>query len=496
MASVSDIDEMMFDLYNGSLGNFTHVFEDYADDMAMLFDWNDIALVSLYTIVFVISIIGNISILLLIGLTRKLRNITNMLLSNMAVADLAVTVVCIPIAVSQSIYKVWMFGEAMCKFAGFLQGLAVVASIFTISILSLDRLLAIKYPMIFRRLCTTRIAVRLTIFIWLSSVCIMSPMLHVKKLTSFPIPNKTLYFCHEIWASLKQRILYDLCLFLIIYIFPGIITTTSYSLIGWRLLTEDSHLKRKDSSVSKGISNNVMSGRRRVAKMLIVLAALFLFCWSPYHIINVYLDFELTQSKNFTHILSYTILLGHFNSALNPILYFYGSKTFRRAALRIIRCQKVRSTLRGPVHVVVRYTKKNEGNIGIQQNPVVKVLSRSYSSSRSSSSFLYSRSSSIKSPTHRENMKELNSIQKRYDSVSWSKRPIWSNDDPIIDTKYACADYTHRSTAMCQRVIAKHRREILQHSLSIPTTINEESIRSCSCSPTMNAASNNASSEN
>ncbi|GAB1599445.1 trissin receptor-like [Argonauta hians] len=495
METTSETDGLMLDTYNGTLSNLTYLFQDYAAGMAMLFDWNDIALVSLYTFVFVISIIGNISILLLIGLTRKLRNITNMLLSNMAVADLAVTVVCIPIAVSQSIYKVWMFGEAMCKFAGFLQGLGVVASIFTLSILSLDRLLAIKYPMIFRRLCTTRIAIRLTIFIWLSSVCIMSPMLYVKRLTSFPMPEKTLYFCHEIWASLRQRILYDLCLFIIIYIFPGIITTTSYSLIGWRLLTEDSHLKRKDSSINKSISNNVMSGRRRVAKMLIVLAALFLFCWSPYHIINVYLDFELNQSKYFTHILSYTILLGHFNSALNPILYFYGSKTFRRAALRLIKCQKVRSTLRGPVHVVVRYSKKNEGNIGINQNPVVKVLSRSYSSSRSSSSFLYSRSSSIKSPTHRENMKELNCLQKRYDSVSWSKRPVWSCEDALMESKFMCNDFSN-STVMCQRIIARHRREILQHSLSIPTTINEESIRSCSCSPTLNVGSGNASADN
>lgn len=203
--------------------------------------------------------------------------------------------------------------------------------------------------MMFRQLCTTRVAVRLTIIIWLLSISVMSPMLFVRKLNKFILPTSTLYFCHEIWSTLGQRIIYDICLFLVVYIIPGAVIAVSYTMIGRKLLTEDSRLNRKESEISKGMARHVMAGRRRVAKMLIILALLFLACWMPYHIINLYLDFRISQTKNFGNILPYTILLGHLNSALNPILYFYASKTFRRALVRMIKCQKVRSTLRGPV---------------------------------------------------------------------------------------------------------------------------------------------------
>jgi hypothetical protein len=42
-----------------------------------------------------------------------------------------------------------------------------------------------------------------------------------------------------------------------------------------------------------------MSGRKRVAKMLIALAVLFAVCWLPYYIVSLYLDFTTKDTKNF-----------------------------------------------------------------------------------------------------------------------------------------------------------------------------------------------------
>lgn len=74
---------------NETFLNLTEVFQDYAKGMTLGTEPSEILLVFLYSVVFMISFFGNVSVLLLITLTRKLRNITNMLLSNMAVADLS-----------------------------------------------------------------------------------------------------------------------------------------------------------------------------------------------------------------------------------------------------------------------------------------------------------------------------------------------------------------------------------------------------------------------
>lgn len=38
------------------------------------------------------------------------------------VYSISVTVICIPVAVGQALYRIWLYGEFMCKLTGFLQG--------------------------------------------------------------------------------------------------------------------------------------------------------------------------------------------------------------------------------------------------------------------------------------------------------------------------------------------------------------------------------------
>lgn len=47
---------------------------------------------------------------------------TNYFVVNLSVADLLVTTICMPVAVSQAISVVWIHGEVMCKLSSYLQG--------------------------------------------------------------------------------------------------------------------------------------------------------------------------------------------------------------------------------------------------------------------------------------------------------------------------------------------------------------------------------------
>ena len=221
-------------------------------------------------------------------------------------------------------------------------GVTVAASVFTITLLSIDRFLAIRHPIIFRRLSTNKVAAKLILCVWFVAICLMIPLLIVRKTSVVDIiPTEPVYFCGELWDDDIHRIQYDIVLFIIVYIIPGTVICSSYGMIGSELWSEDKNLKRTESETSQGIGKQMMLGRKRVAKMLVALAVLFALCWLPYYIVSLYLDFH-PENKNLLLVLPYTIFLGHSNSAFNPILYFYSSRSFRKFLVRMLRCKKQR----------------------------------------------------------------------------------------------------------------------------------------------------------
>jgi hypothetical protein len=86
--------------------------------------------------------------------------------------------------------------------------------------------------------------------------------------------------------------------------------------------------------------------RRRVAKILLILALFFAFCWLPYSVLSLILDLTSRTAdagsleaieEFFLTLLPFAILLGHVNSAVNPLLYCLLSKNFRRSISEMIR---------------------------------------------------------------------------------------------------------------------------------------------------------------
>lgn len=74
-----------------------------------------------------------------------------------------------------------------------------------------------------------------------------------------------------------------------------------------------------------------MRGRKRVACILLLLAFVFAACWLPYHIMNLMKDMGTSTSNKLWEVKVYLLLLGHVNSALNPIIYCALSRKFRNS---------------------------------------------------------------------------------------------------------------------------------------------------------------------
>ncbi|XP_060596397.1 QRFP-like peptide receptor isoform X1 [Ruditapes philippinarum] len=457
-----------------------------------------LGLVILYVPTFLAGFVGNSLLAIVILARRRFRNVTNFLLCNLAMADLSVTIICIPVAVGQALYRIWLYGEFMCKMTGFLQGVTVAASVFTIALLSIDRYLAIRHPMLFRRLSTNAVAIKLILIVWLLSIALMVPLIIVREISVMDIiPTEPVYFCGEHWTDDAQRQHYDLALFAIVYIIPGCIICTCYGLIGSELFNENKDLKRTESATSQVMAKQMMKGRKRVAKMLIALAVLFAICWLPYYCVSLYLDFYPEQTQLLV-ALPYTIFLGHSNSALNPILYFYSSKSFRCVLLRMFKCRRRRFKPARQENMIVRCTRNNPNTTtALTRRPFVRMLSNTKPASRfsrSSNNSLKSTSgsnrTSFKSTTstrtsnrnndffnHQRNYKDMFRKELINDQIHEKKSPVIRHCHEVLINQPTFQNQTSDTDK------PYHKKSFMEATISIPTTINEESSRMNSIVP-------------
>ena len=94
---------------------------------------------TLYILIMALSVFGNITVISVMTLVAKLRTVTNTFLVSLAVSDLLIAIVNMPIQLAYLLQNEWTLGEPACKFVNFVQGVTVVVSIFTLTGISIHR---------------------------------------------------------------------------------------------------------------------------------------------------------------------------------------------------------------------------------------------------------------------------------------------------------------------------------------------------------------------
>ena len=80
-------------------------------------------IIFIYAIIFLIGLIANIFVIVVIIKCRRMRTLTNRFLLNLAISDLIATLVCLPPNAYHYYDKRWIFGEFLCRFVPFIQGI-------------------------------------------------------------------------------------------------------------------------------------------------------------------------------------------------------------------------------------------------------------------------------------------------------------------------------------------------------------------------------------
>src|SRR6218665_2310887 len=78
--------------------------------------------IPLYSLIFLLAIVGNVLVIVVLVQNKKMRTITNVFLVNLSVSDLLLAVFCMPFTLIPTLMQDFVFGMAMCVLIRYMQG--------------------------------------------------------------------------------------------------------------------------------------------------------------------------------------------------------------------------------------------------------------------------------------------------------------------------------------------------------------------------------------
>ncbi|XP_004642083.1 gastrin/cholecystokinin type B receptor isoform X1 [Octodon degus] len=350
--------------------------------------------VTLYAVIFLMSVGGNVLIIVVLGLSRRLRTVTNAFLLSLAVSDLLLAVACMPFTLLPNLMGTFVFGTVICKAVSYLMGVSVSVSTLSLVAIALERYSAICRPLQARVWQTRSHAARVILATWLLSGLLMVP--YPVYTAVQPVGPRALQCVHR-WPNARVRQTWSVLLLLLLFFVPGVVMAVAYGLISRELYlglrfdgdtdSESQSRVRGQGSLSSSAPGPVQNGRcrpepgvsgedsdgcyvqlprsrpalelsaltastpapgpgprptqakllakKRVVRMLLVIVVLFFLCWLPVYSANTWRAFDGPGAHRALSgaPISFIHLLSYASACVNPLVYCFMHRRFRQACL-------------------------------------------------------------------------------------------------------------------------------------------------------------------
>ncbi|XP_057209466.1 trace amine-associated receptor 13c-like [Triplophysa rosa] len=281
----------------------------------------------------IVTILGNSVVIISIAHFRQLQTPTNILVMSLALADLLLGVMVMPLSIVRSVTGCWYYGDAVCLLHSSFDLFLTSVSILHLVCIAIDRYQAVCHPLQYPTRVTIPVAWVMVLLSWcmiaLYSYGLLYSKANVEGMDEFLksrycVGSCSLYF-NELWSALDTLITFFLPCSVMIGLYVRIFVVAQKHLkeIG------DSNLQEHESRL-KGSRRS----ERKAAKTLGVVVGAFILCWLPFFVnslIDPYINFSTPP------VLFETFLwLGYLNSTLNPLIYGLFYPWFRKTLYLIV----------------------------------------------------------------------------------------------------------------------------------------------------------------
>ena len=245
-----------------------------------------VKLISL-SLILIVSLAGNM-LVCYCGMKTPRMSAMNRLIVNLAVAEIFVVFLVVPLKMEKEIIGKILVSSISCKLLEFGQSVTVGTLMMTMTMIGVDRFYSTFYPL---HKITRRQARYMIVFSWCYSLIFANPILyHV--LGAKQQPEAILFQCEEDISLTWHDKLYSLTQLWAIFLLPVVTMTAIYFIVVNKLLRSDNKrvsvtkLGADESAAGSGLncvlrSNIIPLAKRKAIVMNLIVMTAFLLCWAP-----------------------------------------------------------------------------------------------------------------------------------------------------------------------------------------------------------------------
>ena len=293
------------------------------------------------TIVIAVGVIGNIMVCVVFGLTKELHTSINMLIVNLAVADILQSLNMTFMIISVNHGK-WALGYEMCEVNGFVTIAFIVTSLISLFLISVNRYIKICKPSK-QNVFSKKLAIYAIIAAW-----VIPAILGIAPIIGW---SRYMYRPGKVLCTIKFN--YDYSYTIAIMATAVVIPFLGICYCYYKII---SAIRKSRKRVFKSNSSNgyTQSYRResRIALMLGVVIISFVIFYMPSSVSNFY---EMSQGMDYdlpVPLDLFSVLLAMLNHANNPIIYGFMNKNFRKPFIKMFHCESEREEATDTSHQV------------------------------------------------------------------------------------------------------------------------------------------------
>ncbi len=159
--------------FSGSpVGNYTA----NVSDQSMPFQGSSTMITAVISFtVFIVGLTGNTLAIYVVLRYAKMKTVTNIYILNLAVAD-ELYILGLPFLTTQNVLSYWPFGSFLCRVVMTADSLNQFTSIFCLTVMSIDRYLAVVHPIRSTRWRRPRVAKAVSAAVWAFSFIVVLPV--------------------------------------------------------------------------------------------------------------------------------------------------------------------------------------------------------------------------------------------------------------------------------------------------------------------------------
>lgn len=313
-------------------------------------------------VIILAAIVGNSLILLSLYRFTCLQTKTNAFVLNLAIADLLLATLAMPFTLVSSITFDWTLPTVMCQVIAMLNSVFCSASIMTLASVSLERFVAIMYPLKYELLVTPKRVQIVIGCIWLQAFLCPSSTLIFSKFTFLRFES----ICTVDWG---YNVTYTLVFAIVFLFMPFLITAVLYCIILNRALKQRRKIEvirvgeivtdTSKTTNRENLGRNVDRRTKKEYKATLTIAIVigtFGICWFP-HAIGIFCILVPSCQWSDSFYVS-TTWLAMLNSAMNSLIYGLMNRNFRHAFKSIIMYKHYT----GDSDILTNIAKETKGN--------------------------------------------------------------------------------------------------------------------------------------